>query len=102
MQAVNRSLVWIVLLASLRVLALGQTSSSPQLQQLNIQISDASNHPMVGLQITTKCPGNLAKTDNAGKATITFRPTGGAIELVIVAPKGLDFISPWGRAVTLP
>ncbi len=101
MQAVHRSLVWIVLFASLRVLALGQTSTAP-LQQLNIQISDASNHPMVGLQITTKCPGNLAKTDNAGKATLTFTPTGGAIELVIVAPKGLDFISPWGRAVTLP
>jgi outer membrane protein OmpA-like peptidoglycan-associated protein len=75
---------------------------SQQWQHINIQVSDTSAHPVIGLEITTQGPGVTARTDSAGKATIAFLPTTGAIKLVIVSPKGLDFASPWDRTVTLP
>jgi tetratricopeptide (TPR) repeat protein len=71
-------------------------------QKLNVQVSDAEDHPVKGLRITTKSPGSTETTDNSGKATITFTPVQGLIPLVIVSPPDWDFISPWQRSVTVP
>jgi hypothetical protein len=73
-------------------------------QRLNIQVSDPANHPIKALKITTKCPGTTESTDDGGKATITFKPLveRAPVELTIISPSGLDFISPWFRSVTVP
>jgi len=77
-------------------------SAFAQSEKLNIQVSDPGNLPVSGLKITTKHPGSTETTDAAGKATLTFVPRTGLIELVIVSPKTMDFISPWQRSVTVP
>ena len=67
---------------------------------------DPASHAMKGIRITTKCPGTTETTDDAGKATLTYRPpvgnSKGPVDLVIVSPTTLDFISPWQRSVTVP
>jgi tetratricopeptide (TPR) repeat protein len=71
-------------------------------QKLNVQVSNPKNQPLAGVKITTKLPSTTEITDPAGKATITFTPGSGVVELVIVSPRTLDFISPWQRSVTVP
>lgn len=70
---------------------------------LNVQVSNADEQPVIGLQLTAKQqPSTTATTDNAGKASIGFPQTATSLDLVMLNRADLRFVQPWSGSVPIP